>query len=182
MSNCCSVHKHKQQSEPCSHRQVTPSYPTPPPPAPHTASWIIGTHKPLHSIKVVVSNGLNVLKLANLAPNLCNGWKKQICVSEIPLVKVMDGCGCMWMDSAELRPWGLLSFLRRSDTQVPLLLLVKAHHSLNVHAPKCLDKLSIYQSTYLFSFLSFPSPVLLVFVEFSVHPAEKGTIQSWFKV
>lgn len=118
---------------------------------------------------------VNGLKLANQAPNLCDGWKAlkfSKCVwQKSPWRKWWMDFGCMCMDSTGLRPWGVLSFLKQSDTQVPLLLLVKAHHSLNVHTtlsgPSASVSGKIYVfinlPIYLFSFLSSPrSPSLLV--------------------
>lgn len=113
---------------------------------------------------------------------------QQSCVVEIPLEKILNGFGCMCMNSTGLRPWGKLSFLKQSDTQVPFAGVGKStSQSEHSHYPqrticKCLwNYLCIYQSTiYL---VSCPPPLFSHgFVELSVYPAEKRTIQSWFKV
>lgn len=135
----------------------------------------------------------------NPAPNLCDGWKSKE-ISEFlwqksPPEEITDGFGFMCLDSTGLRPWGVLSFLKQSVTQVPLLLLVKAHHSLNVHttlrgpSARVSGKiyLSIYLSIYLVFCLSPPAllPLLLLlswFCRTLSISSWKRTIQPWFKV
>lgn len=66
---------------------------------------------------------------------------------------------------------------------MPLLLLVKAHHSMNVHTTlsgpsASVSGQTIYQSTYLSIKLCYFPPFLPRFCTLSVYPAEKRTIQS----
>lgn len=87
-------------------------------------------------------------------------WKKS------PCKKWWMGLVYMCMDSTRIRPCSLLSFFKQSDTQVPLLLLVKAHHSLNIHTTlsgpsASVSELSIL-SIYLSSLFSLSAPSLLV--------------------
>lgn len=91
---------------------------------------------------------------------------QQICVEEIPLQEVMDGFGLYVYGLNENKALQLTFFFKQSDTRVPLLLLVKAHHSLNIHTTlsgpsASVSELSIL-SIYLSSLFSLSAPSLLV--------------------
>lgn len=95
-----------------------------------------------------------------IAPNLCDGWKSaDLCVRNPP----GRNCGWIRLYVYELN-WikalrrTFFFFFKQSDTQVPLLLLVKAHHSLNVHTTlsgpsASVSGKTIYLSTYLSIYL-----------------------------
>lgn len=87
-------------------------------------------------------------------------------MEEIPLEEVMDGFGLYVYGLNENKALQLTFFFKQSDTQVPLLLLVKAHHSLNIHTTlsgpsASVSELSIL-SIYLSSLFSLSARSLLV--------------------
>lgn len=97
---------------------------------------------------------------------------------------------CVWtgLDSG---PEAYSFIKRKSDTQVPLLLLVKAHHCLDIHTTLSGPSASVSEKFNVF--INLPNYLLYLvscvflpfspgFVELSIYPAEKRTIQSWFKV
>lgn len=82
---------------------------------------------------------------------------KKICVEEIPLQEVMDGFGLYVYGLNENKALQLTFFFKQSDTQVPLLLLVKAHHSLNIHTTLSGPSASVSELSILSIFLPLPS-------------------------